>query len=187
MPASTSKPAQAGATAFHSMTREDLLRALEMFAKNWLAHDGCWFLAAEEKLGMDTAIYLDALAWQRFAVSEANRIMATFGIPPAGGLAALEKALGLRMYSLINQQRVEWWEDGKTLRLFMDVCRVQETRRRKGLPDFPCQSVGAVEFEAFARTMDPRIKTTCLHCPPDSPEGKYCGWEFTLTPDAGAT
>jgi hypothetical protein len=31
--------------AFDSMTRDDLLRALKMFAKNWLAHDGCWFLA----------------------------------------------------------------------------------------------------------------------------------------------
>jgi Family of unknown function (DUF6125) len=35
--------------AFEAMNREDLLRALEMFAKNWLAHDGCWFLAAEER------------------------------------------------------------------------------------------------------------------------------------------
>jgi len=26
--------------AFEAMGREDLLRALEMFAKNWLAHDG---------------------------------------------------------------------------------------------------------------------------------------------------
>ncbi len=36
--------------AFQTMNREELLRVLEMFAKNWLAHDGCWFLAAEERL-----------------------------------------------------------------------------------------------------------------------------------------
>jgi hypothetical protein len=41
--------------AFNSMNREELLRALEMFAKNWLAHDGCWFLATEERFGMETA------------------------------------------------------------------------------------------------------------------------------------
>jgi Family of unknown function (DUF6125) len=45
---------------FEMMGREELLRALEMFAKNWLAHDGCWFLAAEERFGIDTAIELDA-------------------------------------------------------------------------------------------------------------------------------
>lgn len=167
-------------TAFDSMSREELLRALEMFAKNWLAHDGCWFLAAEERLGMEAAIELDARSWQRFAAAEANRIMTTFHVPQQGGLDALEKALGLRMYSVINAQRVEWSGDRKCLRFFMDVCRVQETRRRKGFPDFPCKSVGTVEFETFARTIDPRIRTTCLHCPPEAAEGQYCGWEFSI-------
>jgi hypothetical protein len=180
VPSSTEGPIQAGKTAFHSMTREELLRALEMFAKNWLAHDGCWFLAAEERLGIETAIELDTIAWQRFAVAEAGRIMSVFRIPPAGGLVALERALNLRQYSLINSQRTEWSDDGKRLRLFMEVCRVQETRRRKGLADFPCKSVGTVEFESFARTVDPRIHTRCLHCPPEAPEGRYCGWEFSL-------
>src|ERR1039458_5136312 len=235
MPNPTESAVQPGKTAFHAMTREQLLLALEMFAKNWLAHDGCWFLAAEQSLGMDAAIVLDTAAWQRFAATEASRIMTTFGIPPAGGLEALERALGLRQYSLlkseessavcssdltaawqrfaeteasrimttfgippagglealeralglrqyslINSQRTEWAQDGTRLRLFMDVCRVQETRRRKGLPDFPCKPVGTVEFETFARTVDPRIQTRCLHCPPESPEGKHCGWEFSL-------
>ena len=59
-------------TAFQSMTREELLGALETFAKNWLAHDGCWFLAVEERLGMEAAIELDARAWARFAAAEAT-------------------------------------------------------------------------------------------------------------------
>jgi hypothetical protein len=167
-------------TAFDSMSRDDLLRALEMFAKNWLAHDGCWFLAAEEQLGMEAAIELDTRSWERFAAAEARRIMTTFHIPQQGGLDALEKALGLRMYSVINAQRVEWSENKRCLRFFMDVCRVQETRRRKGLPDFPCKSVGTVEFEMFGRTIDSSIRTTCLHCPPEAEEGKYCGWEFSM-------
>ena len=187
MPSSNEGPVQGGTTAFHSMTREDLLRALEMFAKNWLAHDGCWFLATEENFGMEAAMYLDTLAWQRFAVAEANRIMATFNLPPAGGVVGLEKALGLRQYSLINSQRVEWSDDGTCLRFFMDVCRVQETRRRKGLADVPCKQVGMVEFESFARAVDVGIQTRCLHCPPEAQDGKYCGWEFTLGPEPEST
>ena len=171
------------ASPYTSMSGENLLRALEMFAKNWLAHDGCWFLAAEERFGMEAAIELDTRAWERFAGAEAHRIMTTFHVPHQGGLEALERALGLRMYSLINTQRVEWSYDRTRLRFFMDVCRVQETRRRKGLPDFPCKSVGTVEFETFARTIDSRIRTACLHCPPESADGKYCGWEFSLAED----
>lgn len=166
--------------AFEAMGHEDLLRALEMFAKNWLAHDGCWFLAAEERFGIETAIELDAGSWKRFAATEARRIMTTFHIEPGGGLPALEKALRLRLYAVINSQRTEWSEDRRHLRFFMDVCRVQEVRRRKGLADFPCKSVGTVEFETFAKTIDPRIHTACLHCPPDADPGQYCGWEFTV-------
>ena len=166
--------------AFDSMSREDLLRALEMFAKNWLAHDGCWFLAAEERFDIETAIDLDACSWKRFAAAEARRIMATFNIPDDGGLEALETALNLRLYAVVNTQRIEWSDDRKRLRFFMDVCRVQEARRRKGLPDFPCKSVGMVEFETFAATVDPQIRTTCLHCPPDAVSGQYCGWEFAI-------
>jgi hypothetical protein len=166
--------------AYADMTRDELLRALEIFAKNWLAHDGCWFLAAEETFDMATAIALDGDAWRRFAAVEARRIMKGFDVPGNGGLEALERALALRMYSVINEQHVDWSADRSTLRFTMDVCRVQETRRRKGLDDFPCKSVGEIEFQTFARTVDHRIRTRCLHCPPDAPEGKYCSWEFSL-------
>ncbi len=165
---------------YKDMSREELLKALEMFAKNWLAHDGCWFLAAEAEYGMETAIRLDELAWDRFATAEARRIVKGYGMPENGGLEALETALSLRMYSVINEQHVEWFDDRTRLRFFMDICRVQETRRRKGMPDFPCKSVGILEFTAFAKAVDPRIETHCLHCPPDAPDGLYCGWEFTL-------
>ncbi len=168
---------------YQQMDREQLLAALTIFAKNWLAHDGCWFLAAEAELGMEAAIRLDAVAWERFAQAEARRIVEAFELPRGGGLDALERALSLRMYALINEQHCEWSEDRSTLRFRMDVCRVQEARRRKGLDDFPCASVGIVEFTAFARTIDPRIRTRCLHCPPDAAEGKYCGWEFSVGND----
>ena len=165
---------------YEAMDRDELLRALKMFAANWLAHDGCWFLGAEDRFGIDVAIDLDRRAWARFAEAEARRIERTFGLPAEGGLESLEHALGLRMYSLLNEQHAERLDGGSRLRFTMDVCRVQETRRRKGLPDFPCRTVGEVEFSTFARTVDPRIRTRCLHCPPDAPEGRYCAWEFTV-------
>ncbi|MGE5198225.1 MAG: DUF6125 family protein [Rhodospirillaceae bacterium] len=166
--------------AFSSLDRAGLLRSLGVFASNWLAHDGCWFLAAEERFGMETAIELDAASWRRFAAAEARRIMSAFGIPAGGGMESLRRALAYRMYSFINPWRAEFSADGSRLRFFMEACRVQDTRHRKGLPDFPCKSVGQVEFETFARTVDPRIETTCLHCPPDAGAHGHCGWEFSI-------
>jgi hypothetical protein len=60
-------------------------------------------------------------------------------------------------------------------------CRVQSARKRKGLADHPCKSVGIVEYTEFAKTIDPRITTRCIACPPDvHPEEFWCAWEFSL-------
>jgi len=40
------------------LSREELIKLLKVFAKNWLSHDGCWFIAAEEKYGLETAMEL---------------------------------------------------------------------------------------------------------------------------------
>ena len=164
--------------AFAALDRAGLFTALDVFAKNWLAHDGSWFLAAEERYGMDAAMELDAAAWRLFAAAEARRIMEAYAIPKDGGLDALARALSLRAYSFVNSSKIE--RDGPVLRFFMTFCRVQETRRHKGLLDFPCRPVGEVEFETFARTIDARIAIRCLHCPPDPDAQGHCGWEFRL-------
>lgn len=164
---------------FNDFSKEELLKIIQVYAKNWLAHDGCWFLAVEEKYGMETAIELDEKSWERFAVSEAKRIMNEFNIPQGGGLKALEKALNYRLYAAINTQEIEWIDDD--IMIFkMIACRVQKLRRQKNLPDFPCKSVGIIEFSQFARTIDSRIKTKCISCPPDKVEDFYCGWEFSV-------
>jgi hypothetical protein len=129
---------------------------------------------------METAIALDTASWGRFAAVEARRILETFGIPPHGGLEALERALSLRMYALVNEQHVEWSDDRRTLRFVMDACRVQQSRARKGLSPFPCRPVGEVEFTTFTRAVDDRIATRCVRCPPEPNEVGACTWEFTL-------
>ena len=161
------------------LSREDLIKLLKVFAKNWLSHDGCWFIALEEKFGLKTAMELDTKAWERFAVAEARRIMNEFEIPKNGGLKSLEKAFQFRLYSVINKQEVEWIDE-KNMKFKMLECRVQKLRRKKELPDFPCKSVGEIEFSQFAKTVDSRIKTKCVSCPLDDVKDFYCGWEFTL-------
>jgi hypothetical protein len=162
------------------LTKGEILDLLEDAAKNWLAHDGLWFRAVEDKFGLDTAMELDAIAWKRFTVIEARRIMQRLGIEPGGGIPALIQCLDFRLYARINVQEV--LEASRTRCVFrMNGCRVQDARKRQGLPDFPCKPVGIVEYSGFAKTVDPRIETRCLVCPPDPhPEDIWCAWEFTI-------
>jgi hypothetical protein len=162
------------------LSREKLLQLLKNYAKNWLAHDGLWFQAVEKAHGMEEAIALDTEAWRRFSPLEAKRIKTFLGLPETGGgLEALQKALEFRLYAVLNKQHSEI-RDG-TLYFYMNDCRVQSARKRKGLPDFPCKPVGLVEYATFATEIDARIKTSCITCPPDEhPDEYYCGWEFRI-------
>lgn len=161
------------------LDKKQLLDLLEDAAKNWLAHDGLWFQATEKKYGMETAIELDANAWKEFTQIEARRIMKRLNIKPGGGIPALLQALRFRLYAFVNVQEISEISENRCI-FRMINCRVQEARKRKNLSDFPCKSVGMIEYCYFAKTVDPRIETRCITCPPDPhPEEFYCGWEFT--------
>ena len=162
------------------LQKEELIDYIEDLSKNWLAIDGTWFQVVEREFGLEKAIELDAAQWKRFTVIEAKRIMRRFNIQEKGGIPALVKALNYRVYANINvQETVEVSENRCVFR--MNNCRVQYARKRRNLPDFPCKPVGIIEYEDFAKTIDPRIKTKCICCPPDKhPENYYCAWEFTI-------
>lgn len=166
--------------ALRHHTKEELIDLLEIAAKNWLAHDGLWFLAAEDAFDMETAIELDKEAWEQFTVIEAKRIMGFLGVEPGGGLPVLKKALQYRLYARINERECVDVDD-RSFIFRMNRCRVQTARQRKGLPDFPCKPVGLVEYANFASTIDARFQTECIACPPDPhPDEYWCAWKFTL-------
>ncbi|MBC7220071.1 hypothetical protein H5T55_01060 [Candidatus Bipolaricaulota bacterium] len=160
---------------------DGLVQLIEDGAKNWLAMDGLWFLAVEDRFGLEAAIELDRAVWERFSPIEARRILKRRGIAPGGGLPALAEALKYRLYAGLNEQEVRWTDRG-TLVLEMKTCRVHEARNRDGRPPFPCREVGLVEYTAFARTVDERIGVRCLGCPPERPAGAWCAWEFSTPP-----
>ncbi len=177
---SAARAGDEGVALLHELSKEELVKIIIDDAKNWLAHDGLWFQAVEKSHGMDAAIDADREAWRLFTVIEAKRIMERLGMESGGGIPALVECLKHRFYARLNlQESIEVTENRAVFRML--DCRVQSARKRKGLPDFPCKSVGIVEYAEFARTVDPRIRTNCIACPPDAhPEEFWCAWEFTL-------
>ena len=58
-----------------ALNRDELIRLIEIYSKNWLAMDGVWFQSVERKYGMDEAMYHDAEAWKIFTVVKERRIL----------------------------------------------------------------------------------------------------------------
>lgn len=159
-------------------TRMDSLR--DAVAKNWLVNDGVWFQAVEFDSGMNDAKRCNDSCWAQFSPYEAHAVKKMLGLEARPGLDGLKKALGFRMYAFINKQ--SFVDEGPQSFVFqMNECRVQVARMRKNLDDYPCKSGGLVEYESFARSIDPRIKTQCIGCPPDAhPKEWFCAWRFSI-------
>jgi len=165
------------------MSKESLQELMNQVAVNWLANDGVWFQAVEFSSGMDDAKRCNDTCWAHFSPFEAQSIKNFLNLPPNPGLEGLKKALNFRVYARINEQRVI--EEQKDSFVFqMNRCRVQEARQRKGLDDYPCKSGGTTEYTYFARSIDNRISTECIACPPDEhPAEWFCSWRFKINPD----
>ncbi len=164
----------------YSLPREELINLIEKMAINWLANDGIWFQAVEKRFGLNDAKRSNDTCWSRFSPFEAARIKELLNLPEHGGIPALKKALGFRLYAMLNEQSIEQVNENCII-FRMNSCRVQTARKRKGLADYPCKSAGLVEYPCFAEAIDPGIHTECLGCPPDEhPPEWYCAWKFTM-------
>jgi hypothetical protein len=161
------------------LSRDELMGLLEDASLNWLAHDGLWFQAVEQRFSTDQARLCNQQAIAAYSEIEAKRIMRRFSLTE-GGIPSLMQALKFRMYHLINRQEFGEISEDRVVFRMID-CRVQEARRKKNLPDYPCKPVGIEEYTHFAKTIDPNIETRCIACPPDEHSNHFwCAWEFLL-------
>lgn len=161
------------------LSREELLKLIEIYSKNWLAMDGVWFQSIEQKYGMEEAMEHDKNVWGSFSVIEAKRIKEFLNLPERAGIEGLKRALGIRLYANINNDEIII-KDNTLLYRTLD-CRVQKARKRKGLEFHPCKSVGIIEYSGFAKTIDDRFECEALSCYPDVTDSTCnCSWKFTL-------
>ena len=164
----------------HNLSDEKIDDLKNAVALNWLANDGIWFQAIEFEHGMQNAKICNDNSWKEFSPIEAWSIKKFLELPEKCGLEGLKKALMFRVYATINVQTIVD-ETENSFVFQMNDCRVQSTRKRKGLDDYPCKSAGIVEYTSFATAIDSRIKTECVCCPPDKhPDEYYCAWRFSI-------
>ena len=162
------------------LSKDQLIELIDLYSKNWLAMDGVWFQSVEGKYGMDEAMFHDVEIWKKFTVIEAKKIKKFLGLEEKPGLEGLEKALMFRFYANLNENFIEYDEDGALI-YTVTRCRVQHARESKGMELHPCKSVGVVEYSGFAKTIDERIKTECVSCYPDVTDSTCsCKWKFFI-------
>ena len=148
--------------------------------RNLWAVDGLYFLGIEEHFGTDAATEIDRDVWKIMGKIEARRLKQFLNIEEKKDIPTMMHALQHSSWALDLEDKEIMVENNRGV-IRNVVCRVQNTRKKKGLTEFPCKQVRWGFLKAFAKEFNPEIVVTCQVCPPDPhPKNLWCEWVFTL-------
>lgn len=162
----------------NQLPKEKIPEYIFMQLRNLWAVDGLYYLGIEEHYGTEVATDLDAKVWAAMGKIEARKLKEFLGITNTD-IPSMMKALQYTTWALdLEDKEIEIKKDHAHIRNVR--CRVQNTRRSKGLKEFGCKPVRFGFLKAFAKEFNPDIVVTCTICPPDKhPEDLWCQWEFS--------
>ena len=160
-----------------ALPNDKILEFIFMHLRNLWAVDGLCFLGIEEKWGTDEATEIDKNVWKVMGKIEAKRLK-QFLKNNSPDISSMIEALRLSSWSLVIEDKE--YEIGENEAVVRNTnCRVQNTRKKKGLSEFPCKPVRFEFLKAFAKEFSPDIVVDCLVCPPDNhPHNLWCEWKF---------
>ncbi len=164
----------------HSIPRDKLPNFIFMHLRNMWSVDGLYFIGIEERWGTSAATEVDRFVWEVMGKIEARRIKQLMGIE-GRDVASVIEALRYSGWALDLEDKEIILENKNKGVVRNRNCRVQNTRIKKGLGEFPCKQVRWGFLKAFAKEFNPDIKVECSVCPPDKhPDNLWCEWIFKL-------
>lgn len=155
-------------------------KLVELCSRSAYTLDGLWFTLVEEKFGLDAALEIDTEVWRRLCLVQARRIPKYFPIDENNSIRKIIKVIELDPLWAIFKPRVAQFADNRAVLRFTD-CPPQKARMRDGRGEFPCKPVGLAMLQSYAEVIDPRVKVSCLTCPPDAhPAAFWCEWQIEI-------
>jgi hypothetical protein len=156
---------------------EERKEYIDFLLRQYRLVDALWFLAVEDKFGLEAAVELNEKIWEEMGSRSAKEIKKRFKIQEKG-LKGFLKAIKYFPWCIILGYEFEE-RDGKLL-LRVRNCLPQIARIKSGRGEFPCKKMHFMEFSAFCREIDDKISVKCVFAPPDNhPSDCFCLWEFT--------
>ena len=153
-------------------------KLVEFCSRSAYTLDGLWFTLVEERFGLDAALEIDEEVWRRLCLVQARRIQKYFPVDEGSSMRNLLKVIELDPLWTIFKPKVVELTDSRAVLRFTD-CPPQKARIRDGRGEFPCKPVGIAFLNSYAEVIDPKIKVSCLTCPPDAhPTQYWCEWQF---------
>jgi len=155
-------------------------KLVELCSRGAYTLDGLWFTLMEEKYGMEAALEIDVEVWRRLCLAQARRVPKYLPIKESSPMRRLIRIIELDpLLHVFKPKTVELSDERAVLRF--TNCPPQKARLRDGGGEFPCKPVGLAILSSYSEVIEPRIRLSCLACPPDAhPKEYWCQWQFDL-------
>ena len=167
-------------TDLEALPKETLIDMISMWIQNYWTCQSYWVSFVEKDYGVDDAIRLDGEVFKRSVRVQGKRLKELLN-------------LGDDMHALaytLKHTAPQWtpagfsWEfievTDDHIRMRVRSCPMGDFRKPRGLEVFPCKQLASPLYENLAKSINPKIKATCVHAHPDAPkENVMCEWEFT--------
>ena len=162
-----------------NLPKENIPDYIFMQLRNLWAVDGLYFLCIEDAYGTKAATTIDQHVWEVMGKIEARKLKEFLHITSTD----IPSMMNVLLYSTwvldLEDKEIKVTKNSAIIKNIR--CRVQNTRKEKGLSEFECKPVRLGFLQAFAKEFNPDIVVKCTICPPDQhPENLWCQWEFHL-------
>ncbi|MDI6853831.1 MAG: DUF6125 family protein [Deltaproteobacteria bacterium] len=163
---------------FENMEAPELRQYIRFLLHHYRVMDSFWYIYITQMFDEATADRINEKVWGKVPALAVKDLLQKFDIPERG-LRGFVKAMRYWPWHILVGYQIE--ESPQEVIITVPSCPTQEARTRRGLVEYACKEMHRMEFESFARAIDPRIRTECLFAPPDPhPPEMHCKWRFFL-------
>ena len=165
-------------TVFENLDAQGLRQYIQFLLHHYRVMDSFWYIYLTELLDESTADRVNEKVWGRVPALAAKDLLKRFDIKERG-LKGFVQALRFWPWHILVCYHIE--ERPEEVLITVPSCPTQEARLKRGLKEYSCKEMHRLEFESFAKEIDPLIVTECLFAPPDPhPPEVFCKWRFFL-------
>lgn len=164
-----------------ALSKDTLLRLLDMYREYILRIDGFWYLAVMEKRGNDAAFERDLAVWERAQLYELKTLTNLLNIHGDDVLTVM-KYMQANPWLQLCEYRIDVRDrNWATLTKFTCPTLFALEKEGRGREERQCREITPRTFETISHFFNPHIKITPLRVPPRTYyDDCCCQWEFKV-------